>query len=249
MSSPPTRSVSSRLREWVGVGVLFAVLTTVVLWPLPARWLTHANEHHDTLFNMWRLSWIAEALTTRPSALFDPPIFHPASRVLAYSDAVLLQGLVATPWLAAGAPILPVANVLLLLGPWMSAMAMYLLVRDLVVGRDPDARTSGAQGEGPWTPPAFWPAVIAGTIFGLLPYRVEHIMHLELQWSQWMPLACWALHRTVRHGHVRDGVLMAVFVLAQFLSCIYYGAVSRDHTWRHRAAAPAGAQHGRRCRR
>ncbi len=65
--------------------------------------------------------------------------------------------------------------------------------------------------------------MIAGTIFGLLPYRVEHIMHLELQWSQWMPLACWALHRTVRHGRVRDGVLTAVFVLAQFLSCIYYG--------------------------
>jgi hypothetical protein len=68
-----------------------------------------------------------------------------------------------------------------------------------------------------------WPAVIAGAIFGLLPYRVEHIMHLELQWSQWMPLACWALHRTVRHGRVRDGVATAVFVLAQFLSSIYYG--------------------------
>ena len=48
-------------------------------------------------------------------------------------------------------------------------------------------------------------------------------MHLELQWSQWMPLACWALHRTVQRGRVRDGVLTAVFVLAQFLSCIYYG--------------------------
>jgi len=224
VSPPPTRSLSSRLREWVGVGVLFAVLTTVVLWPLPARWLTDANEHHDTLFNMWRLSWIAEALTTRPSALFDPPIFHPASRVLAYSDAVLLQGLVATPWLAAGAPLLPVANALLLLGPWMSAMAMYLLVRDLIAHDGPlGERALPAPPRRATTPMVCWPAVIAGTIFGLLPYRVAHIMHLELQWSQWMPLACWALHRTVRHGRVRDGVLTSVFVLAQFLSSIYYG--------------------------
>ena len=84
---------------------------------------------------MWRLSWIAEALTTEPARLCDPPIFHPATRVLAFSDAVLLQGLLATPLLAAGAPILPVSNAILLLGPWLSALAMYLLVRDLLAGR------------------------------------------------------------------------------------------------------------------
>jgi len=192
----------------------------VVLWPLPTRWLTHGHAHHDTLFNMWRLSWIADALTTQPSRLLDPPIFHPASRALAFSDAVLLQGLVATPLLAAGAPILPVSNAILLLGPWLSALAMYLLVRDLL--SPPDAslvmRPGGGTGDG-----ICWPALVAGTIFALLPYRVEHLMHLELQWSQWMPLACWALHRTVQRGQVRDGVLTAAFVLAQFLSCIYYG--------------------------
>jgi hypothetical protein len=250
-----------RLREWLGVGLLFAVLTTIVFWPLPAQWLTHAPGHHDTLFNMWRLSWIAEAVTTHPSRLFDPPIFYPAARVLAFSDAVLLQGLLATPWLAMGAPLLPVSNVIFLLGPWMSAMGMYLLVRDLLDepatgNRQPATgqllpatgnrqRATGEAGDrvpddgyrhgagsvveavGPAlrARPSIvcWPAVIAGTIFGLLPFRIDHVMHLELQWSQWMPLACWALYRTVRDGRVRDGVLAAVFVLAQFLSCIYYG--------------------------
>ncbi|WP_239490764.1 hypothetical protein [Luteitalea sp. TBR-22] len=196
--------------EWLAVGLIFAALTTVVTWPSVPRLMTHAPEHHDALFNMWRLSWIAEALTTYPSRLFDPPIFHPATRVLAFSDAVLLQGLLATPWLAAGAPLLPVTNVVLLLGPWLSALGAYLLVRDLL--------PEGGQARG-----LHWPALVAGTIFGFLPYRIEHIMHLELQWSQWMPLACWGLHRTVRTGRVRDGVLTAVFVLGQFLSCIYYG--------------------------
>ncbi len=208
MSAPRKGLEGSPRLEWLAAGLIFAALTVVVFWPQPVQWLTHAHGHHDTLFNMWRLSWITEALTTDPARLFDPPIFHPAQRVLAYSDAVLLQGLVALPALAAGAPILPVSNVVLLLGPWLSALGMYLLVRDLLAGRDASP---------------FWPAVIAGAIFGLLPYRVEHVMHLELQWSQWMPLACWALHRTVEGGRVRDGVWLGVFVLAQFLSCIYYG--------------------------
>ena len=209
------------------MGLLFAALTFVVLWPQPARWLTHGHAHQDALFNFWRLSWIAESLTTHPSQLLDPPVFHPATRVLAFSDAVLLQGLIATPLLAAGAPILPVGNAILLLGPWLSALATYLLVRDLLARsrhRESGAGSRETAIAGPTDDAGIcWPALIAGTIFGLLPYRVEHLMHLELQWSQWMPLACWGLHRTVQWGRVRDGLLTAVFVLAQFLSCIYYG--------------------------
>lgn len=217
------------------MGLLFAVLTTIALWPQPLQWRTHAPAHHDALFSMWRIAWIGDALTTAPSQLFDAPIFHPATRTLAFSDAVFLQGLLATPALAAGAPILPVYNVLLLLGPWLSCLTAYLLARDLLrvraAGGPLGERTLPTDGRGderlghPGLPAAdvFWPAVIAGAIFGLLPYRVEHVMHLELQWSQWMPLAFWALHRTVSHGRIRDGVITALCVLAQFLSCIYYG--------------------------
>lgn len=213
------------MREWLVVGLIFAALTAVVTWPQPAHVLTHAHAHHDALFSMWRLSWIADALTTQPSRLFDPPIFHPEPRTLAFSDAVLLQGLIGTPWLAAGVPVLPVYNVLLLAGPWASCLGMYLLLRSLLRRMV----ETGENAAGGWRPAASvagglsWPAIVGGTIFGLLPYRIEHVMHLELQWSQWMPLACWALHRTVWFGRVRDGVLTALFVLAQFLSCIYYG--------------------------
>ena len=214
------RRVWVSVAEWLLVAAVFAGLLTVATWPQVIEWRTHAPGHHDALFSMWRLSWIAEALTTDPARLFDAPIFHPEPRTLAFSDAVLLQGLLATPALAAGAPLLAVYNVLLLLGPWTSCLATYLLTRDVLTARQ------APQPLGERFLPAagvFWPAIIAGAVFGLLPYRIEHIMHLELQWSQWMPLACWALHRTVTGGRVRDGVLTAVFVLAQFLSCIYYG--------------------------
>ena len=207
-----SRATLANLGEWCGAAMLFAVLTAVVTWPQVTVWDTHTLAHHDALFSMWRLSWIAEVVPGRLAQLFDAPIFHPAERTFAFSDAVLLQGLIATPALRAGVPVLPVYNVLLLAGPWLSALGTYLLVRSLLAQVRPGQRQV-----------TFWPALVAGTIFGLLPYRIEHLKHLELQWAQWMPLACWALHRTVWHGRIRDGVLTAVFVLAQFLSCIYYG--------------------------
>jgi hypothetical protein len=48
-------------------------------------------------------------------------------------------------------------------------------------------------------------------------------MHLELQWTVWIPWAFWALHRTFDTGAIRDGVLLGVFVTLQFMSSIYYG--------------------------
>jgi hypothetical protein len=189
--------------EYLVAGLGFALALVIVTWPQASLLTTHAHGHHDVLFNMWRISWIAEALTSTPLSLFDAPIFAPTPRTLAFSDAVLLQGLMALPFLKAGVPALPVYNVLLLLGPWMSAMGAYLLVRDLT-----GSRAAGA---------------VAGMIFGLVPYRIDHAMHLEIQWSQWMPLTMWALHRTWRRGRVGDGVLTGVFLLLQFISCIYYG--------------------------
>jgi hypothetical protein len=215
-----------QLAESVGVGVLLAALTAIVTWPQAALLTTHAHEHHDALFSMWRLSWIAEALAHQPARLFDAPIFHPELRTLAFSDAVLLQGLVATPALLAGAPIVPTYNLLLLAGPWLSALGMYLLLRSLLLPAGHEGAARSADGDaaaGATSPVVMWPALIGAVIFGLLPYRLEHIMHLELQWSQWMPLACWGLHRTVQRGRIADGALTAVCVLCQFLSCIYYG--------------------------
>lgn len=183
--------------------------------------------HHDALFSMWRLSWIAHALATPGTSLFDAPIFVPVGGTLAFSDAVLLQGVLAWPWLALGVPALTVYNVLLLGGMWASACATFVLARHL----------TGSSAAG----------LVAGVIFGFAPYRIEHAMHLELQWSQWMPLTLWAVHRAWRHARLRDGALAGVFLTLQFLSCIYYGVflalflvvVAPALVWWRRPARPA----------
>jgi hypothetical protein len=217
----------ARLTEAVLVALGFALVTIVVTWPQASVITTHAHGHHDALFSMWRLSWIAQALSTTPSRLFDAPIFWPVTGTLAFSDAVLLQGVIAWPLLAAGVPVLPVYNVLLLAGPFTSALGAYALTR----------RLTGSRGG----------ALIAGLVFGFAPYRLEHAMHLELQWSQWMPLTMWALHRTWSSGRLTDGALTGLCVLLQFLSCIYYGVflalflvlVAPVLWWRQRPERPA----------
>ena len=54
-------------------------------------------------------------------------------------------------------------------------------------------------------------ALVSAAIFTLVPYRVEHFMHLELQWTVWMPLTLWAVHQVFETGSVRFGMLAGAF--------------------------------------
>src|SRR5829696_6453971 len=110
-------------------------------WPQALVFNTHAYDHYDVFFNLWRLRWIAHALATSPFELFNGNIFLPDPGVLAYSDAMLVEGVLA-----------------------------------------------------------------AGVIFAFAPYRFEHYMHMELQWTVWCPWAFWALQRTLETGSIGFGL-------------------------------------------
>jgi hypothetical protein len=66
-------------------------------------------------------------------------------------------------------------------------------------------------------------AVAAAVIFAFYPYRYAQYFHVEELFSFWIPLAAWALHRTLAHGRLRDGALMGAAVAGQFWSCLYLG--------------------------
>ena len=87
--------------------------------------------------------------------------------------------------------------------------------------------------------------MIAAAVFTVAPYRIEHFMHLELQWTVWMPLSIWALHRTFDEGTLKWGALTGLFLWLQFISCVYYGAylgliVARARADARRDSAAAG---------
>lgn len=182
---------------------LFTVLTLIMTWPQAARMTTHAWPHDDVFFNMWRLSWISHALATSPTHLLDGNIFYPEPRTLTFSDAVLVESLFATPLLWAGVPIVLVHNIVLLAGIVLSAAGIFMLVW----------RLTGSAAAG----------ITAGIVFSFVPYRFDHYMHLELQWTVWIPWAFWALHKTFETGSRRHALLLGVFVTLQFMSSIYYG--------------------------
>ena len=195
--------MTQRRLELAAAATIVTALTILVTWP-QARFLsTHVVAHHDPFLSIWRLGWIAHALKTAPSQVFNANIFYPAKDTLAFSDATLLEGVLATPLLWLGAPPVLVYNVLLLAGFIGSGVAMFVLARHLTG--------------------SLLPALVAAAVFTMLPYRIEHVMHLELQWTMFVPLTWWALHRLVEHGSWRWGVLTGVFFWLQVLSCVYYG--------------------------
>lgn len=187
----------------LGVVGLFVLLTVAATWP-HARYLTNrATPHQDVYFNMWRLAWVAHAIGTEPARLFDANIFHPEPRTLAYSDAMIVEGLVAAPLLWSGVTPVLVHNLLLLGALAGSGAAMFALARYL----------TGSRGAG----------LLAGIVFAFAPYRFEHIMHMELQWAMWTPLAFLALHRTLDTGRWKYGLATGACIALQMLSSIYYG--------------------------
>ena len=192
----------SRL-DLLSVTLAFSLVTVFMTWPQATVMTTHAADHQDVYFNLWRLRWLAHALSTQPSDLFDANIFHPEEGVLAFSDAMLVQGLLAAPLLWAGVPPVLLHNLLLLGAIVTSAVGVFVLARHLT------GSTAGA--------------FVAGVIFAFAPYRFEHYMHMELQWTVWMPWAFWSLQRTLETGSVRFGLATGLFATLQMTSSIYYG--------------------------
>jgi len=187
----------------LGAAIALIGLTVILTWPQALHLASAVPDHDDPFLSMWRLGWIAHALPSDPARLFDGNIFYPNARTLAYSDATLFEGLIAAPWLWVHANPVLIYNLLLLTGIVSSGVGMFVLVRHLT--RDPDA------------------ALVSAAVFTLAPYRIEHFMHLELQWTVWMPLTFWAVHRVFEKASVRRGLVVGLLLSLQLLSSIYYG--------------------------
>ena len=189
-------------RAWLRVTILFAVTTVAATWPQiiqPAG----IPPHRDAWLNMWRVAWVAHQLPRDPIRLFDANIHYPERWTLAYSDATLVPGLLASPPLWVGIPTPYVHTALVLVSFVFAGVSAWALVRRLT-----DSNLAG---------------MVAGIVFAFTPYRFDHYMHLELLWTGWMPLTLLAVHEAVERGALKSGVTAGLLFAAQGLSCIYYG--------------------------
>ena len=176
----------------------YLVLTLALTWPVARGLATDVPaDFGDPLLNMWILAWSA-----RHPAHFDAGIFHPHPLALAYSDHLTPQALAISPVLAAtGNPILAY-NVLYLSTFVLSALGMFLLVRELTGDRAA--------------------AFVAGMAFGFAPYRFSATPHVQVLSSMWMPFAVLGFRRFFKTGGRPALLAGALAWLAQNLSCGYY---------------------------
>jgi len=133
--------------------VAYGLLTIAMTWPL-ARGLARdlPADFGDPLFNSWVLAWDAEHLLRGLAGHLDAlreywnaNIYYPHPLSLAYSEHLTAQAIVILPVYAiSGNPIL-CYNVTFLLTFVLSALGMFLLVRELT-GSGPAAFLAGVVG-------------------------------------------------------------------------------------------------------
>jgi hypothetical protein len=181
----------------------YTVLVAFATWPQVAQ-MYSVSDFGDPLFSIWRLMWITHEFPRDPLNIFNTNQLYPEPRTLTFSDPVFAPALLFAPLYWLGVDRIVAYNVVFLTGGIFSGVSTFLLVRALT-----------GRGDAAW---------ISGAIFAVYPYRIEHLAHLELQMTQWVPIALWCLHRTLASGRMRDGVMFGLAFAAQFYSALYYGA-------------------------
>ena len=166
------------LISWLIVGALYGAVTLAMASPfLDYRDIGQASFGGDGRLIIWTMAWVARVIT-EGHALFAAPMFYPAAISLAYTEHMLMLGVLGTPiQLATGNPVLAF-NIVWLASFWSNALAAHALAFHFT--RRHDA------------------ALIAGLTYGWSYFRVLHLAHLQLQWSAGLPLGMLLLHRWFR---------------------------------------------------
>ena len=127
--------------------------------------------------------------------------FYPHERTLAYTEPLIVPGVIGAPirWLG-GSPLLTY-NVLLLLGLTLTALAMYALV----------VSWSGDH----------WGGLLAGALLAFSTTMLTRLPHLQILHFYWLPLACLALDRSLTRRRTSDAVWLGVCVLGAALTSGY----------------------------
>lgn len=160
----------------------------------------------DGRWSIWVVAWVAHAISSDPSRLYDANIFHPERDTLAYSEANVGAGVLALPaWLATSNPY-AAHNSAIILGFALSVLTMFALAR----------RICGHAGA----------ALAAAILYAFCPFVFARTAHIQLLMIWGIPLVMLCLHRLVDEPTPTRGVALGLAVAATALSCAYYGVLA-----------------------
>lgn len=171
----------------LAVAVSLAVLHT---WPLASDlrgWSRRDNA--DMALNAWALTWVADHLVTAPAEVFEGNIFHPERHTVAFSEPLLVPGLLSVPVRVAGADPVLTYNLSLLTGYALSALAMQLLV---------------------WRWTGHWLAsLLAGSLFAFNAFSLVRMGQLQAIHAYGLPLIVLGVDAVLRGGQLRAVLCLA----------------------------------------
>ncbi len=182
---------------------LYALLTVVLTFPLALR--LRIMDPGDSAYFAWAVGWEIHALKTDPLRLPHGNIYHPSRYALFMDEPILGTTLLVLPAALFTDDAVLLFNLARLLTYLASALAAYLLARELGCG------------EGP--------SLLAGAVFAFSPIRTDQLAHLSTLGTQWLPLALLFVFRFARTARARDGVLAALFYALSAYACGYHGLI------------------------
>ncbi len=207
-SLQPGGGANRFLRSAATLGVAFAwyLGLSVLLWW--GAWSSHPTTVttcacNDPALFVWFLEWPAYAIAHGHNLFYSTSLFHPQGINLLSNTGVLALGVPLAPvtWLFGPVATLNVASTL---GPALSALAMFWLLRRFVS----------------WTPAAF----AGGLVFGFSPFAIDNlaVAHLNTEFLALVPLMIGCLDelclRQSRRWPVVGGALGLLVTVEFFLS-------------------------------
>lgn len=184
------------------ISLAAAVLFT---WPLAAEAGGSVVSYTDALYNAWVLGWVADRAGHGLRGLWSAPVFFPYPETMRYVEPLLGIGVPLAPvyWLTGNAVLLH--NVATLLSFPVIATGAYLLGRDL----------SGSRAGG----------VVAAAVAAFLPYRLSHLVHVQVLMVGWLWWAAWSVHRYFAEPGWKAAAHTAVFYTLLGMSSLYWAYI------------------------
>lgn len=165
--------LARRAARDVLVFAAFLLLTILMTWPWARHLRDTAADWGDPYLNSWILWWDFHQTFHDPLHLFQGNIFFPYHYSLAFSEHNYGLALPLFPLFALGLRPLTAQSLLTLLGFAFSGYGAFRLARTL----------TGSTG-------AAW---IAGIGFAFVPFRFQHLPHVNYLFAAWIPLSLEAL--------------------------------------------------------
>jgi hypothetical protein len=181
--------------------VFLAAALLLTAWPWPRHFLHGLADGAEPPRDAWRLRWGADELALgRVLPAHDAPAFYPYAGTFDFDDVLYVPSLIGLALRRADAAL--AYNVTLLVFWVLSGLTMYLLLRELGVGR-------------------------AGRVFGtaafvLVPCRTALLHDMPAQLCFGVPLCLMLLTRWIRTQQRRWAPLLALAFCAQALSTLGY---------------------------